>query len=200
MKPAVFLTYNSLPAHCCLVNHMGGRTGFSPPSVLNGPRYNEISKLVIIWIIHTRKLWLSCHSGFRESAQKHIWRKTNKQIAPGEEDWGRGSIESRSQGHPLWSGGVASPPFRHFKHHHGGCGLIICSWGGGGGASHPLWWWLKSLEGIERRGLCGIRGNYQWIFEVFHMDDSVSNCRFFICDHFVLNLHFFVLCLFLLHS
>lgn len=79
LKPQFVLTYN-LPQAQHLKPFWRQNQIFTP-CLMKGPRYNEISKLILIWIIHMLKPWLSCHSGLiAESALENTKKKTNKML------------------------------------------------------------------------------------------------------------------------
>ncbi len=107
-----------------------------------GSRYHEISKLIIIWIIHILKLWLSCHSGLiTESALKiHKEKQTNKLLREKrtERREHRELVSVRSSlirnSHFPSTQPLHTPWWRLWSNN-----LLL------GKASHPLWCWLKSL-------------------------------------------------------
>lgn len=108
----LILNLSSPGSSCMRGKPFGRQNHIFAPCLKNGTRYNEIIELVIKWIIHMLKLWLSCHSGLiRESVLKNIQRKTNKQITQKKRDWDKGAwraglskiLFDRKQSPPLHS-------------------------------------------------------------------------------------------------
>lgn len=157
----------STPITCCRLillfgKPFGRRNHIFTSCEVTGSTYHEISRLIIIWIIHILKLWLSCCSGLiTKSVFKRTQRKTNKLLRAG-------TMEHKELVPVRWEI-VTSPPLSYFTNHDEGCGLIIWYWG-----KHPIprgcgggEWNLLAVEGVPGRHCeravkrqCGLVSNF----------------------------------------